>query len=114
MRQEAGKNVPIRAFKKMLREQFFMLIIDERGAIDAIPEMLARDPDVAADMEKKLERMIEALGLKSSEAKERYEAMRATFAQSQGLQHHIGKDTRNAPTVHALPVRKGHGPRRHI
>jgi pimeloyl-ACP methyl ester carboxylesterase len=114
MRQEAGKSVPIRAFKKMLREQFFMLMIDERGAIDAIPEMLARDPEVAADMEKKLERMIEALGLQSSEAKERYEAMQAAFAQSHVLQGQIEKDAINAPSVHALPGRKGHGPRRHI
>jgi hypothetical protein len=113
MRQEAGKSVPIRAFKKMLREQFFMLIVDERGAIDAIPEMLARDPEVAADMEKKLERMIEALGLQSSEAKERYEAMRMAFAQSHALQGQIEKDPRKAHRVHALPGGKGHGPRRH-
>jgi hypothetical protein len=114
MRQEAGKSVPIRAFKKMLREQFFMLIIDERGAIDAIPEMLARDPEMAADMEKKLERMIEALGLQSSEAKERYDAMRTAFAQSHVLQGHIEKAPANAPSVHALPGRKGQVPRRHI
>lgn len=114
MRQEAGKSLPIRVFKKMLREQYFMLIIDERGAIDAIPEMLARNPEVAADMEKKLDRMIEALGLQSPEAKERYEAMRAAFAQSYALQGHIEKNTSKAPGVHALPGRKGQGPRRHI
>jgi hypothetical protein len=91
-----------------------MLMIDERGAIDAIPEMLARDPEMAADMKKKLERMIEALGLQSSEAKERYDAMRTAFAQSHVLQGHIEKDPMNAPSVHALPGRKAHGPRRHI
>ena len=113
MRQEAGKSVPIRAFKKMLREQFFMLMIDERGAMAAIPEMLARDPEVAADMEKKLDRMIEALGLQSPEAKERYNEMQSLFAQSPAPQVHINKASVNSPSVHALPSRKGHGPRRH-
>ncbi len=114
MRQEAGKGVPIRAFKKMLREQFFMLMIDERGALDAIPEMLARDPEKAADMEKKLDRMIETLGLQSPEAKERYGEMRALFAHVQPPHGHIEKASTNSPSVHALPSRKGHGPRRHI
>jgi hypothetical protein len=113
MRQEAGKSLPIGAFKKMLREQFFMLMIDERGALDAIPEMLARDPEVAADMAKKLDRMIEALGLQGPEAKERYDEMRGLFAQSQAPHGHIKKATTNSPSVHALPGRKGHGPRHH-
>jgi pimeloyl-ACP methyl ester carboxylesterase len=112
MRQEAGKDVPIRAVKKMLREQFFMLVIDERGALDAIPEMLARDVELAAEMEKKLDRMIEALGIQAPEAKERYEEMRAVFAQSHAP-HSTPKVSTNSPRVHALPSHKGHGPRRH-
>jgi pimeloyl-ACP methyl ester carboxylesterase len=113
MRQEAGKSLPIRAFKKMIREQFFMLIIDERGARDAIPEMLARDPEVAADMEKKLDRMIEALGLQSAEAKGRYAEMRAIFAEAHATRGRLEPQTADKPSVHALPGRKGHGPRRH-
>jgi pimeloyl-ACP methyl ester carboxylesterase len=113
MRQEAGKSLPIRAFKKMLREQYFMLLIDERGAIDAIPEMLARDREIAVDMEKKLDRMIEAIGLKSPQAKQRYEEMRTAFAHSHALEGHVNKVSANSPSVRALPNRKGQGPRRH-
>ncbi len=112
MRQEAGKNLPIRAFKKIAARA--VLHVDDRrtGALDAIPEMLARDADAAADMGKKLDRMIDALGLQSSEAKSRYEEMQAVFSQSHSLQGNIEKA---APKkVHALPGRKGHGPRRHI
>jgi hypothetical protein len=114
MRQEAGKGLPIRAFKKMLREQFFMLMIDERGALDAIPEMLARDPEVAADMEKKLDRMIEALGLQNPEAKERYKEIRALVAQPHTPRGHIEKASTVSPRVHVLPGSKGSGPRRPI
>jgi pimeloyl-ACP methyl ester carboxylesterase len=113
MRQEAGKSVPIKAFKKMLREQFFMLIIDERGARDAIPEMLARDPEVAADMEKKLDRMIEVLGVQSPEARERYAEMRAVFAEAHAPRSRIEPEQTGSPGVRALPGRKGPSSRRH-
>ena len=36
------------AFKKVVREQFFMLLLDERRAVEAIPAMLDRDPELAA------------------------------------------------------------------
>lgn len=113
MRQEAGKDLPIRAFKKLLREQFFMLVIDQRGAIDAIPEMLAHDPAGAADMQHKLGRMIEVLGLKTSDAQQRYKKMRSMFEHVQSMHGHAEMPTADTPTVHALPGRKGHGPRRH-
>ncbi len=109
MRQEAGKGLPIRTFKKMLREQFFMLMIDERSAVDAIRDMLARDPELADDMAKKLSRMIETVALQSSEAKARYEQMRALFAEPRGRLTKASV----SPSVHALPGHKSHGVRHH-
>ena len=47
MREEAGKGLTLAAFKKVLREQFFMLLLDERRAVEAIPAMLAKDPPFA-------------------------------------------------------------------
>ena len=38
------------AFKQLLREQFLMLMLDERRAIEAIPAMLDRDPELASRM----------------------------------------------------------------
>ena len=91
-----------------------MLVIDQRGAIDAIPEMLGQDPAGAADMQHKLGRMIEVLGLKTSDAQQRYKQMRSIFEQVQGAHGHAEMPTADASTVHALPGRKGHGPRRHV
>jgi pimeloyl-ACP methyl ester carboxylesterase len=71
MREEAGRGLTLGEFKQLLREQFFMLLLDERRAVEAIPEMLAQDPDLAARMEVGLRRTIEVVGLRSNEAKSR-------------------------------------------
>jgi len=111
MRQEAGKGLPIRTFKKILREQFFMLMIDERGALDAIPQMLARDPDAAADMKKKLDRMIETIRLQNPEAKQRYADMRAAFAEPLPALDQLEKSATHSPGGHSLSERKSHSAR---
>ena len=48
MREETGKGLTLAEFKKLLREQFFMLLLDERRAVEAIPAMLAKDPELAS------------------------------------------------------------------
>ena len=50
MREEAGQGLTLAAFKKLVREQFFMLLLDERRAVEAIPAMLAKDPELASRM----------------------------------------------------------------
>jgi hypothetical protein len=47
MREEAAEGLTLSAFKKLLREQFSMLLLDERRAVEAIPAMLGKDPDLA-------------------------------------------------------------------
>jgi pimeloyl-ACP methyl ester carboxylesterase len=71
MREEAGRGIALAAFKKMAREQFYMLLLDERRAVEAIPSMLARDPELASRMAGKLRRIIDVVGLRSSLAKDR-------------------------------------------
>ena len=79
MREEAGKGLTLAAFKKVLREQFFMLLLDERRAIEAIPAMLAKDPHLAARMAGKLRQLIDVVGLRNSEAKARLAEVEAFF-----------------------------------
>ena len=43
MREEAGKGLTLMAFKDLVREQFSMLLLDERRAVDAIPSMLDQE-----------------------------------------------------------------------
>ena len=47
MREEAGSGMTLGEFKRVVREQFFMLLVDERRAVEAIPAMLAKDPALA-------------------------------------------------------------------
>ena len=49
MRDEAG-GLTFAEFKELVREQFFMLLLDERRAVNAIPAMLAKDPKSASRM----------------------------------------------------------------
>jgi hypothetical protein len=50
MREEAGGELSLAAFKAMVRDQFFTLLLDERRAIEAIPAMLDADPELASRM----------------------------------------------------------------
>jgi pimeloyl-ACP methyl ester carboxylesterase len=65
MRDEAGGGSSLDAFKKLVREQFLMLLLDERRAVNAIPAMLANDPKSASRMAGMLHRVIDAVGLRS-------------------------------------------------
>ena len=79
LREEAGKGMSLRAFKQLLREQFFMLLIDQPAALDAIPAMLEKDPDLAEEMEGKLHRVVNTIGLQTNEAKSRLGEIEGLF-----------------------------------
>jgi pimeloyl-ACP methyl ester carboxylesterase len=64
MRDEAG-GLTLAEFKELVREQFFMLLLDQRRAVNAIPAMLARDPKSASRMAGMLHRVIDAVGLRT-------------------------------------------------
>ena len=65
IRDEAGSGLTLSAFKKLVREQFLMLLLDERRAVEAIPAMLEKDPKLASRMADNLHRVIDAVGLRS-------------------------------------------------
>ena len=80
MRQEAGGDLTLSEFKKLLREQFFMLTLDERRAVEAIPAMLAKDPDLASRLGGKLRRLISVVGAPSVESTARLAEVERLFA----------------------------------
>ena len=69
------------AFDKVVRDQFFSLLFDERRAVEAIPAMLARDPELASRMTHSLARLIEVVGVESSVGKARLREMEKVFKQ---------------------------------
>lgn len=83
MREETGKGVTLTAFKQILREQFLMLLIDERAAISAIPSMLAKNPDLASRMKGKVDRMIELVGVHSKTSRARFAEIVTLFETTQ-------------------------------
>jgi hypothetical protein len=79
MRNEAGSGLTLAEFKTLVREQFFMLLLDERRAVDAIPAMVARDPELASRMASSLHEVIGALGLRTELGRARLSEVAAFF-----------------------------------
>ena len=80
MREDAGSGLTLSAFKKIVREQFFMLLVDEQAAVGAIPSMLMTDPDLAVRIAASLRRLIKAVGTESAAGKSRIAEIEALFA----------------------------------
>ena len=86
MRDEAGGGSSLGAFKKLVREQFLMLLLDERRAVEAIPGMLARDPKSASRMAGILHRVIDAVGLRSELGRARLAEVERLFEPERWVQ----------------------------
>jgi pimeloyl-ACP methyl ester carboxylesterase len=84
MREETAKGMTLSAFKKLVREQFLMLLLDERRAVEAIPEMLDRDPDLAARYARNLQRVIDVVGIHSQVSKGRLAEVKHLFERVRG------------------------------
>jgi hypothetical protein len=79
IREEHGGGLTLSEFKQLVREQFFMLLLDEERALHAIPAMLARDRDGAVRAAQVIRRMGEVVGLKTKAAKARFAEVEAIF-----------------------------------
>jgi pimeloyl-ACP methyl ester carboxylesterase len=82
MREEAGSGMSLGEFKRIVREQFFMLLVEPQRAVAAIPGMLAKDPALAGRMQAMLRRLIETVGLQSEPAKVRLAELEHLIDQS--------------------------------
>jgi pimeloyl-ACP methyl ester carboxylesterase len=103
LRAEAGKGLTLADFKRLLRQQFLMLLLDERRAVEAIPGMLARDADLAAKMVGNLRQMIDVVGLNSAMAKARLaEVEELIQRKGQGAPARMHKERERVSAVRAL------------
>jgi hypothetical protein len=71
MREQAGEGMSLADFKQMVRDQFFLLLLDERGAVNAIPALLEREPELAARLGGDLRKLIDVVGVDSGAARQR-------------------------------------------
>jgi hypothetical protein len=86
MREDAGRGMSLAEFKRVVREQFFMLLVDERRAIEAIPAMLAKDLALAGRMRAAVRRFVDALGPRDNAARARLAEIEDLVAERAELQ----------------------------
>jgi pimeloyl-ACP methyl ester carboxylesterase len=79
MREETSRGLALNAFKRLVREQFLMLLLDERRALEAIPVMLARDAELAARLIESARRVLDEVGLHSKAARSRLAEIETAF-----------------------------------
>ena len=79
MREETSRGLGLTAFKRLVREQFFMLLLDEQRAVEAIPVMLARDPDLASRLIENARRLLDEVGLRSKAGRNRLAEIEMAF-----------------------------------
>jgi pimeloyl-ACP methyl ester carboxylesterase len=80
LRDERGGGLTLAEFKHLVRDQFFMLLLDEERALGAIPSMLAKDREGATQFARALQQMIEVVGPKTKAAKARLAEIEPIFA----------------------------------
>jgi len=79
MRAEQG-DLTLEESKRMVREQFFALLLDRDSALAAIPKMLPADAAARAEMLGKLRKVVSAIGEVSGERAERLKRVEKLFA----------------------------------
>ena len=72
-------NITLAHFKAVVREQWAMLTIDERAALEALPKLLPSDPAKRRAMFEKIREIRTAAGELEGEAKRRFEEVRRLF-----------------------------------
>lgn len=77
--RKANADISLSAFKATVREQFYMLLIDQDAALAAIPEMLPHDPDVRWKAFGLITEVMDARGEYSFEDRERMRRVARLF-----------------------------------
>ena len=72
--------LPIADFKSLVREQYFMLLIDAAAAIAAIPSMLPPNSGMRAQAFELIKQVVEAAGALPSEGQQRLQHIKTLFS----------------------------------
>jgi hypothetical protein len=90
MRAESG-GLTLEAFKQVLREQFFALLLDRDGALAAIPQMLPADEDARTKTLAAIRQVVAATGDIIGERAERLMQIEKLFGTAQWAEASSGK-----------------------
>ena len=83
--RDENHGLKLAEFKQLLREQFFSLLLDQDGALAAIPKMLPADPAARAKMLESIRRTVSAAGKVSGERAERLAQVEKLFADAKPI-----------------------------
>jgi len=95
--QQATQSVPLPAFKNLVREQFYMLLLDEEAALAAIPKMLQDDAALRRQAFDLIKRVLSASGGLGDEERSRLTRIAGLFA--------LDTDAMELGNITALPAR---------
>jgi pimeloyl-ACP methyl ester carboxylesterase len=107
LKEEHGGDASLADFKQMLREQLFMLIIDEEAAFKAIPEMARRRPEQIGAVRAALRRLAAATGPLDAEREARSARVQAALETAGAA-----REARPAEVITVKPVPERKRPRR--
>ena len=83
-REDAESRLTIAEFKMLVREQFFMLLLDQEAALAAIPKMLPQDLDARRAVFTAIREVLSAAGEISGETKTRLDRVAELFGLGEG------------------------------
>jgi pimeloyl-ACP methyl ester carboxylesterase len=82
-RDDAASRISLPEFKKLVREQFFMLLLDQESCLAAIPEMLPRDQKLRRDVFNAIREVLSAGNTISGETAKRLDRVAQLFGLDQ-------------------------------
>jgi pimeloyl-ACP methyl ester carboxylesterase len=77
--REKYTNITLTEFKAIVREQFYMLLLDTEGALSAIPSMLPPEPETRQKALELINQVLSARGELSADDRERLQRIRRIF-----------------------------------
>lgn len=89
--REKHTDISLAQFKAIVREQFYILLLDPEAALSAIPSMLPREPEIRRKTLDLIRDVLSARGEFSAEDRERFQRISRLF----------GKDYRSS--IRAFP-----------
>jgi len=93
-REDAGERLTLAEFKMLVREQFFMLLLDQEAALAAIPKMLPTDMEARRAVYTSIREVLSAAGEISGETRTRFERVAELFGLGEGLPDEQGTSFR--------------------
>jgi hypothetical protein len=83
--REAHGDMPVAEFKKLVRDQFNILLIDQKAALEAIPSMLPDDVDSRKKALALIQQLLRARGELSAEDNDRLKEIARLFGIEDGV-----------------------------